>query len=80
MVTYEYPQQAAQPSVSSLDAEGQNLNLRPQKTPEIDNESLESVSQLQWKCPELSLILNYLVPGTVPDIKLGHLWRKPKYT
>ena len=65
IVTFEYPPQVTPASVSSLS--DQDLIQRPQTLPKIESESLQSVSDLQWNCPELSPILQYKVNGIVPN-------------
>ena len=67
IVTFECPPQVTPASVSPLSVSHQDLIQRPQTLPKIESESLQSVSDLQWNCPELSPILQYKVNGIVPN-------------
>ena len=67
IVTFEYPPQVTPASVFSLSVSDQDLIQRPQTLPKIESESLQSISDLQWNCPELSPILQYKVNGIVPN-------------
>ena len=67
MYEFIYPPQVTKPCVSTLSTDDEHLIKRPEKSPKIDNEPLQSVSDLQWACPELSPYLQYLVNDTLPD-------------
>lgn len=67
MVRFEYPPQNTKPCIAALSDNEEGIIQRPDKTPKIENEELQSVSDLQWACPELSPYLLYLVNGTLPS-------------
>lgn len=42
-------------------------NFEPLTQPEIRKKDNSAISSLQWKCPDFSPILSYLVHGQLPD-------------
>ena len=67
VVHFEYSTRNTKPEVSAVSVDDPGLVQRPEKAPQIDDEPVQSVSDLQWKCPELSPYLNYLVNNILPS-------------